>query len=97
MIWVEALCCLSAYSVLQSKLSCALTILTAGVTVGDPVLRTGKPLSVELGPGKICSSRYQDSDQDILSPHNINKGKYQLGDCCLIQYQILHTNIIRTV
>ena len=22
-----------------------------GVTVGDPVLRTGKPLSVELGPG----------------------------------------------
>ncbi len=26
---------------------------TSGVTVGDPVLRTGKPLSVELGPG-IC-------------------------------------------
>ena len=26
---------------------------TAGVTVGDPVLRTGKPLSVELGPGKM--------------------------------------------
>ncbi len=24
---------------------------TAGVTVGDPVLKTGKPLSVELGPG----------------------------------------------
>merc|ERR1712000_420130 len=24
---------------------------TAGVTVGDPVARTGKPLSVELGPG----------------------------------------------
>ncbi|KAK5162940.1 vacuolar protein sorting-associated protein 1 [Saxophila tyrrhenica] len=24
---------------------------TAGVTVGDPVTRTGKPLSVELGPG----------------------------------------------
>lgn len=24
---------------------------TAGLTVGDPVLRTGKPLSVELGPG----------------------------------------------
>ena len=23
----------------------------AGVTIGDPVLRTGKPLSVELGPG----------------------------------------------
>lgn len=25
----------------------------AGVTVGDPVLRTGKPLSVELGPGLL--------------------------------------------
>uniref|UniRef100_A0A1B0FY94 H(+)-transporting two-sector ATPase n=1 Tax=Phlebotomus papatasi TaxID=29031 RepID=A0A1B0FY94_PHLPP len=25
---------------------------TSGVTVGDPVLRTGKPLSVELGPAK---------------------------------------------
>merc|ERR1719183_1371252 len=24
---------------------------TSGVTVGDPILRTGKPLSVELGPG----------------------------------------------
>lgn len=26
-------------------------MFTAGVTVGDPVIRTGKPLSVELGPG----------------------------------------------
>ncbi|KAI1853644.1 hypothetical protein JX266_001628 [Neoarthrinium moseri] len=26
---------------------------TAGLTVGDPVLRTGKPLSVELGPGLL--------------------------------------------
>jgi V-type H+-transporting ATPase subunit A len=26
---------------------------TSGVTVGDPVLRTGKPLSVELGPGEF--------------------------------------------
>ncbi len=25
--------------------------IVAGVTVGDPVMRTGKPLSVELGPG----------------------------------------------
>lgn len=25
--------------------------MVAGVTVGDPVIRTGKPLSVELGPG----------------------------------------------
>ena len=28
---------------------------TSGVTVGDPVLRTGKPLSVELGPGKLIT------------------------------------------
>lgn len=27
----------------------------AGVTVGDPVLRTGKPLSVQLGPGIMGS------------------------------------------
>ena len=26
--------------------------LLAGLTVGDPVYRTGNPLSVELGPGK---------------------------------------------
>merc|ERR1712166_1325928 len=28
----------------------------AGLTVGDPVLRTHKPLSVELGPGKCWPS-----------------------------------------
>jgi V-type H+-transporting ATPase subunit A len=28
---------------------------TSGVTVGDPVLRTRKPLSVELGPGILGS------------------------------------------
>jgi V-type H+-transporting ATPase subunit A len=28
---------------------------TSGVTVGDPVLRTGKPLSVELGPGRVIT------------------------------------------
>jgi V-type H+-transporting ATPase subunit A len=28
---------------------------TSGVTVSDPVLRTGKPLSVELGPGIMSS------------------------------------------
>lgn len=31
---------------------------SAGVTVGDPVLRTGKPLSVELGPGKFPLDKY---------------------------------------
>jgi hypothetical protein len=28
----------------------------AGLTVGDPVLRTGNPLSVELGPGMLLKS-----------------------------------------
>jgi V-type H+-transporting ATPase subunit A len=28
---------------------------TSGVTVGDPVLKTGKPLSVELGPGNLST------------------------------------------
>jgi hypothetical protein len=31
---------------------------TSGVTVGDPVLRTGKPLSVELGPGMWDLTHY---------------------------------------
>ena len=26
---------------------------TAGLTVGDPVLKTGKPLALELGPGIV--------------------------------------------
>jgi F0F1-type ATP synthase alpha subunit len=29
---------------------------TSGLTVGDPVLRTGNPLSVELGPGKSTTT-----------------------------------------
>ena len=45
------------------------------------------------------------SDHNIISPYNINtissrqvirKEKYMLGDCKLIQYQILQSNIIRT-
>ena len=31
--------------------TCKRLLIVAGVTVGDPVLKTGKPLSVELGPG----------------------------------------------
>ena len=34
-----------------------MSFFLAGVTVGDPVLRTGKPLSVQLGPG-ILSKLY---------------------------------------
>jgi V-type H+-transporting ATPase subunit A len=42
---------------------------TSGVTVGDPVLRTGKPLSVELGPG-ICGNIF-DGIQRPLKDINI--------------------------
>lgn len=42
---------------------------TSGVTVGDPVLRTGKPLSVELGPG-ICGNIY-DGIQRPLKDINV--------------------------
>jgi len=31
--------------------SLTMSYLLAGLTIGDPVLRTQKPLSVELGPG----------------------------------------------
>lgn len=54
---------------------------TSGVTVGDPVLRTGKPLSVELGPG-IMNSIFDgiqrplkdicDLTQSIYIPKGVN-------------------------
>lgn len=43
-----------------------MTCLTAGVTVGDPVLRTGKPLSVELGPG-IMGSIFDGKYTNVLN------------------------------
>ena len=44
---------------------------TSGLTVGDPVLRTGNPLSVELGPGKCpflhkSESRAFSSDSSLF-------------------------------
>jgi len=44
---------------------------TSGLTVGDPVLRTGNPLSVELGPGKSPAP----SLSSVLSP---------AFSCCLL-------------
>ncbi len=42
---------------------------TSGVTVGDPVLRTGKPLSVELGPGtSILRILMMQSTEDACRP-----------------------------
>ncbi|KAF8906032.1 ATP synthase alpha/beta family, nucleotide-binding domain-containing protein [Gymnopilus junonius] len=54
---------------------------TSGVTVGDPVLRTGKPLSVELGPGLMGNivdgiqrplRSIQDLSKSIYIPRGIN-------------------------
>lgn len=54
---------------------------TAGVTVGDPVLRTGKPLSVELGPGLMETiydgiqrplKAIKDMSQSIYIPRGVN-------------------------
>lgn len=54
---------------------------TAGVTVGDPVLRTGKPLSVELGPGLVETiydgiqrplQTIKDQSQSIYIPRGID-------------------------
>ncbi|TPX33391.1 H+-transporting two-sector ATPase [Synchytrium microbalum] len=56
---------------------------TSGLTVGDPVLRSGKPLSVELGPGLMSNifdgiqrplkaSSIQDLSQSIYIPRGIN-------------------------
>ncbi|KAJ3079369.1 hypothetical protein HK102_003830 [Quaeritorhiza haematococci] len=54
---------------------------TSGLTVGDPVLRTGKPLSVELGPGLASNifdgiqrplKAIQDISGSIYIPRGIN-------------------------
>jgi len=54
---------------------------TSGLTVGDPVLRTGKPLSVELGPGIMENifdgiqrplEAIQTLSQGIFIPRGIN-------------------------
>lgn len=54
---------------------------TAGVTIGDPVMRTGKPLSVELGPGLVETiydgiqrplQGIKDTSQSIYIPRGID-------------------------
>lgn len=60
-----------------------LSLNSAGVSVGDPVLRTGKPLSVELGPGIMGSifdgiqrplKDINDLTQSIYIPRGVNIG-----------------------
>lgn len=48
---------------------------TAGVTVGDPVLKTGKPLSIELGPG-LMSNIYDGIQRPLRSIREISDSIY---------------------
>lgn len=48
---------------------------TSGVTVGDPVLRTGKPLSVELGPG-ILGSIFDGIQRPLKDINEISQSIY---------------------
>ncbi|KAM0452212.1 hypothetical protein ACHAPV_008763 [Trichoderma viride] len=48
---------------------------TAGVKVGDPVARTGKPLSVELGPG-LLNSIYDGIQRPLEAISKISKSIY---------------------
>ncbi|EMC93826.1 hypothetical protein BAUCODRAFT_150075 [Baudoinia panamericana UAMH 10762] len=48
---------------------------TAGVTVGDPVVRTGKPLSVELGPG-LMETIYDGIQRPLKGISDVSKSIY---------------------
>jgi len=48
---------------------------TSGVTVGDPVLRTGKPLSVELGPG-ILNGIFDGIQRPLTDIANLSQSIY---------------------
>jgi len=48
---------------------------TSGVTVGDPVLKTGKPLSVELGPG-IMGSIFDGIQRPLKDIHELTQSIY---------------------
>ena len=47
----------------------------AGVTVGDPVVRTGKPLSVELGPG-LMENIYDGVQRPLKSIRDLSNSIY---------------------
>ncbi|KAJ3284132.1 hypothetical protein HDU79_008489 [Rhizoclosmatium sp. JEL0117] len=48
---------------------------TSGLTVGDPVLRTGKPLSVELGPG-LCGNIFDGIQRPLKAIQDISNSIY---------------------
>merc|ERR1711881_259759 len=73
---------------------------TSGVTVGDPVLRTGKPLSVELGPGIMGAifdgiqrplKDINEMTNSIYIPKGINTDALSVTT----EWDFAHTNNIR--
>lgn len=73
---------------------------TSGVTVGDPVLRTGKPLSVELGPGIMGAifdgiqrplKDINEMTQSIYIPKGINTDALSITT----EWDFAHTNNVR--
>jgi len=73
---------------------------TSGVTVGDPVLRTGKPLSVELGPGIMGAifdgiqrplKDINEMTNSIYIPKGINTDALSITT----EWDFAHTNNIR--
>lgn len=48
---------------------------TSGLTVGDPVLRTGNPLSVELGPG-ILKNIFDGIQRPLETIADLSKSVY---------------------
>ncbi|ORZ15905.1 V-type proton ATPase catalytic subunit A [Absidia repens] len=48
---------------------------TGGLTVGDPVLRSGKPLSVELGPG-LMSNIYDGIQRPLKAIQDVSQSIY---------------------
>ncbi|CAG8719324.1 20384_t:CDS:10, partial [Cetraspora pellucida] len=48
---------------------------TSGLTVGDPVLKTGKPLSVELGPG-LMSNIYDGIQRPLKEIYELSRSIY---------------------
>ncbi|KAJ1565245.1 H(+)-transporting V1 sector ATPase subunit A, partial [Nowakowskiella sp. JEL0078] len=48
---------------------------TSGLTVGDPVLMTGKPLSVELGPG-LCNNMFDGIQRPLKAVQELSNSIY---------------------
>ncbi|KAJ1641796.1 H(+)-transporting V1 sector ATPase subunit A, partial [Dispira simplex] len=48
---------------------------TAGLTIGDPVLRSGNPLSVELGPG-LCSNIFDGIQRPLRGIQELSQSIY---------------------